>query len=248
MKIISILLILIHCINNIRTEDCNELVCGSVVSKCLLTQSCQCTLENCSCCKDCLYCLGNLFLECCNCLNLCPQHNDTFDVLSLKSEISDFPDFIPELYNTLTSEDEDDKWTTIRLKINFEVSKSKDLKNDLDAENFEFYDNMDDIDLYSKTMKKQNLKNNFAEMLPNCTVIFLNNCLSNNKCMEFCSSMGAAKSRWFYDGCCECIGSVCVNYGLNANRCSECPETKRGDNYDEDDDDYYYSDEQWSYD
>lgn len=30
-------------------------------------------------------------------------------------------------------------------------------------------------------------------------------------------------SRWFHDGCCECVGHTCINYGINESRCLECP-------------------------
>lgn len=36
-------------------------------------------------------------------------------------------------------------------------------------------------------------------------------------------------SRWFHDGCCECVGSTCINYGINESRCTACPETKDDD-------------------
>lgn len=49
-------------------ESCNQMVCGPVVSKCLLTQSCKCDSKNCTCCKDCYHCLSTLFLECCSCV------------------------------------------------------------------------------------------------------------------------------------------------------------------------------------
>lgn len=49
-------------------NSCNEAVCASVVSKCMLTQSCKCDLKNCSCCKDCFSCLGELYSECCSCV------------------------------------------------------------------------------------------------------------------------------------------------------------------------------------
>ncbi len=29
--------------------------------------------------------------------------------------------------------------------------------------------------------------------------------------------------RWFHDGCCECVGHTCINYGINESRCLECP-------------------------
>lgn len=41
--------------------------------------------------------------------------------------------------------------------------------------------------------------------------------------------MGASSYRWFFDGCCECIGSTCPSRGIDESRCAECPETKIGD-------------------
>ena len=43
---------------------------------------------------------------------------------------------------------------------------------------------------------------------------------------ESCSSMGASSYRWFFDGCCQCVGSTCNNFGIDDSRCLECPETK----------------------
>ena len=34
--------------------------------------------------------------------------------------------------------------------------------------------------------------------------------------------MGASAAKWFEDGCCECVGYNCVNYGINESRCSSC--------------------------
>lgn len=51
-----------------EVESCNEAVCGSIVSKCLLTQSCKCDLKNCTCCKECFNCLSHLYSECCSCV------------------------------------------------------------------------------------------------------------------------------------------------------------------------------------
>ena len=30
-------------------------------------------------------------------------------------------------------------------------------------------------------------------------------------------------TRWFHDGCCECIAHTCINYGINESRCLQCP-------------------------
>ncbi len=55
--------------------DCNEALCGPRVSKCMLIKSCNCSMKiddlrnkNCTCCKDCIQCLGNLFTDCCSCV------------------------------------------------------------------------------------------------------------------------------------------------------------------------------------
>ena len=49
---------------------CNESVCASVVSKCMLMGSCNCELSTCDCCKDCFFCLNILFDECCSCFGM----------------------------------------------------------------------------------------------------------------------------------------------------------------------------------
>lgn len=46
--------------------------------------------------------------------------------------------------------------------------------------------------------------------------------MSWNKCRESCQSMGASSYRWFHDGCCECVGDTCINYGVNESRCLDC--------------------------
>merc|ERR1712058_86892 len=57
----------------------------------------------------------------------------------------------------------------------------------------------------------------------NCTVAYMGQCMSWNKCKASCTSMGATSYRWFHDGCCECVGNQCINYGINQSRCIECP-------------------------
>ena len=57
----------------------------------------------------------------------------------------------------------------------------------------------------------------------NCTVAFMSKCMSSNKCKLSCKSMGAAKYRWTHnEGCCQCIGSRCIDYGLNEPMCLQC--------------------------
>ena len=49
---------------------CNKALCASDVSKCLIQELCQCRPGegNCSCCKECMLCLGTLWDECCDCV------------------------------------------------------------------------------------------------------------------------------------------------------------------------------------
>ena len=53
----------------------------------------------------------------------------------------------------------------------------------------------------------------------NCTVAFWQSEMADMKCQKSCVSMGAKAYRWFQDGCCQCIGHGCINYGLNEARC-----------------------------
>ncbi|XP_017063575.1 protein twisted gastrulation [Drosophila eugracilis] len=175
-------------------DGCNEVVCGSVVSKCLITQSCQCKLNDCHCCKDCLNCLGELYIECCGCLDMCPKHKDALPSLTQRSEIGDI-EGVPELFDTITAVD-DDGWSTIRFSMRAGF-KQRVQGGSSDSGNG------------SVTL---------------CTVIYVNSCIRSNKCRQQCESMGASSYRWFHDGCCECVGENCLNYGINESRCRGCPE------------------------
>ena len=70
----------------------------------------------------------------------------------------------------------------------------------------------------------------------NCTVAYMSDCMSLNKCRQTCSSMGAARFRWFHEfGCCECIDSTCLDYGKGEALCSKCSADHLGDDEEEDD-------------
>lgn len=182
-------------------DGCNEMVCGSVVSKCLLTQSCQCKpVNDCHCCKDCLNCLGELYTECCGCLDMCPKHKDALGSLTPRSEIGDV-EGLSELFDTVTAEDVDE-WSTIRIPMRAGYKQRLEGGSSHD---------------YTSLPRQR------PETV-NCTVIYVNACMRSNKCKQQCESMGANSYRWFHDGCCECVGAHCLNYGINESRCSACPE------------------------
>lgn len=115
-----------------RVDSCNEAVCGSVVSKCLLTQSCKCDLANCTCCKECFNCLSYLYSECCSCVDMCPRQNDTENRLSANSNVEEFLESIPGLFSVLTEfPDPHNRWNSTTYPVDYNsthISVSKELK------------------------------------------------------------------------------------------------------------------------
>ena len=68
---VSAVVILLITVNYSNAENCNEAVCASLVTKCMLLKSCECDMtdaRNCTCCKDCQRCLQSLYTECCSCV------------------------------------------------------------------------------------------------------------------------------------------------------------------------------------
>lgn len=58
---------------------------------------------------------------------------------------------------------------------------------------------------------------------PSCTLAYMSQCMTLNKCKTSCASMGATSYRWFYDGCCECVGENCPPFGIDVAKCQQCP-------------------------
>ena len=207
--IILVILSLLTMVN--ITTACNEAVCASIVSKCMLLQSCKCELHpDCTCCKKCFECLDYLYSECCSCVDMCPKPNVTIHELSRKSHVEDLDENIPTLFQALTDqEDAQSRWSIVTFPI------------DIDMTSFQPIDKktvtMDSSKLSQSTMPDSSL------VTVNCTVAYMSQCMSWNKCKASCTSMGASSYRWFHDGCCECVGNQCINYGINQSRCEDCP-------------------------
>ncbi|XP_014242192.1 protein twisted gastrulation-like [Cimex lectularius] len=205
---LSCVTVLFVYVNNV--EGCNEAVCASIVSKCMITQSCKCDLKNCSCCKECFSCLAHLYTECCSCVEMCPKPNLTVSALSRKSHVEDLPEPLPNLFFALTNEpDGQQRWKTFTFPVDIDIAHLRPK--------------------YEKEVKYLTM-NNAQEVDPqkeimtfNCSVAYMTQCVSWNKCKASCQSMGATSYRWFHDGCCQCIGDKCNNYGINESRCLECP-------------------------
>jgi len=191
-------------------QGCNEAVCASIVSKCMLTQSCKCELRNCTCCKECFSCLDYLYAECCSCVEMCPKPNNTASELSRKSHVEDLTEPTPDLFAALT-DDRDilQRWLTFTFPVDLDIAL---FKPKLDKE------------IKYKTINSEQEVIPLKDLITvNCTVAYMSQCMSWNKCKASCISMGSSSYRWFHDGCCECVGHTCINYGINESRCLECP-------------------------
>lgn len=122
------------------TFSCNQMLCASIVSKCMLTQSCKCELKNCTCCKDCYQCLSWLWQECCSCVgeshsfavlivcsssaflpDLCPKPSDTKNPLSKQSHYEEL-EGIPGLFNALLEDPDDDKWSVFTFPVDYDTA------------------------------------------------------------------------------------------------------------------------------
>ncbi|XP_049311069.1 protein twisted gastrulation [Bactrocera dorsalis] len=205
--------------NDVTRDGCNEFVCGSIVSKCLLTQSCQCKLSNATCLQECLNCLGDLYTECCSCLDMCPKITDALDAAAPRSQYGEF-EGLPELFETLT--EDDDNWTVMRFAMR--SSSRRHYGAGFGVSLVGAGNDGDAIDRQASLQKLQSTATSAAAAQLNCTVIYLNECKTFHKCAQDCENMGANSYRWFHDGCCECVGANCLSYGINESRCSACPE------------------------
>ncbi|KAJ8924722.1 hypothetical protein NQ315_000874 [Exocentrus adspersus] len=221
-----------------QVETCNEAVCGSVVSKCLLTKSCNCDLKNCTCCKDCSTCLSHLYTECCSCVDMCPKPNDTAGVLSKTSRVEVFYESVPALFNVLTEQDDPHhRWNSTTFPVDVDLNQYEP-KKDFKLHMRKYFV---PVNVFT-TLSTKVVEDAEQQVVPkqsvltfNCTVAFWSQCMSGAKCKTSCRSMGATSYRWFHDGCCECIGQNCINFGINESRCRECP--PKGEKFEELDED-----------
>lgn len=218
---IMLLFFLMYLLNSIQVASaCNEAICASIVSKCTLLKSCDCemTSEDCPCCKTCFMCLDYLQTDCCSCVGLCPTSNNTATSIPQKSKIMEYPahTVVPSLWNALTDGDDGmESWSKETYPVDFisseltEVQKTWQLK-------------IKKVNALSQEQENQSVVPNNSIVTLNCTVTYLNQCMAENKCEKSCQSMGAAQYRWFQNGCCECVGYNCKNYGINQSKCLEC--------------------------
>lgn len=187
------------------TMSCNEQVCASIVSKCMLTQSCKCDLKNCTCCKECFNCLNYLYTECCSCVDMCPKPNETQQARQLTS-LPDKLEGFPALFDALTmDQDADERWVSFTFPVDFPEAL-------FDKEpSFRVIDSPDqNIDEIVKLHGGSSSSSSGSGVVTvNCTVAYVSQCLSLGKCRTQCIDMGASSMRWvdgmmIYSFVCDC--------------------------------------------
>ncbi|MPD02737.1 Twisted gastrulation 1-B [Portunus trituberculatus] len=121
-----VMVVVMACLGAWTCHACNEVVCASMVSKCMLTQACKCDLtrspdNNCTCCRDCAKCLGYLYTECCSCLGMCEARAQVLD--RTDSQVGDLPEPFPHMFKALTGEkDMLLRWTSITFPIDVDLT------------------------------------------------------------------------------------------------------------------------------
>ena len=81
---------------------------------------------------------------------------------------------------------------------------------------------------YGKYTKKE-IKRNVLQIQCLLFSIVIYNNTSNVFNILLYLLQGSNSYRWFHDGCCECVGANCYNYGINESRCTLCPDDNEDD-------------------
>merc|ERR1719476_655298 len=144
---------------------CNEAVCASIVSKCMLLQSCKCELgPECTCCKRCFECLDYLYSECCSCVDMCPKPNVTIHELSRMSHREPLEGSIPTLFQALTAQsDAQARWSIVTFPIDIDTSSFQPGRKGV-------------------VVEAQSTALDPGLVTVNCTVAYMGQCMSWNKC------------------------------------------------------------------
>uniref|UniRef100_A0A670JB04 Tsg N-terminal domain-containing protein n=1 Tax=Podarcis muralis TaxID=64176 RepID=A0A670JB04_PODMU len=98
---------------------CNNALCTSDVSKCLIQELCQCrpVEGNCSCCKERMLCLGTLWDECCDCVGMRNPRKYSDTPPTSKSTAEELHGPITSLFQALTEGDTQLHWNTENIVL-----------------------------------------------------------------------------------------------------------------------------------
>nr|CAB3267390.1 twisted gastrulation protein homolog 1-like [Phallusia mammillata] len=219
-------------------HTCDKATCASIVSYCLVEGSCSCNpSENCSCCADCAVCLGDLYRRCCDCVGLRKTSNYTASLPTITSTVAVLDDPLPELFQSYTDHQQPKlRYTILRFPIVEELAAHrhrhhhqrhrqnsqrghvetvrKESRADFTSQSY-----WNDVQMVLRRTYDYDIRPDSPTL---CSVTYFDRCLSLNQCVQSCAQMGASSYRWFHNGCCECAGSSCLNYGNMYPNCTEC--------------------------
>ncbi|XP_062933430.1 twisted gastrulation protein homolog 1 isoform X2 [Cynocephalus volans] len=176
--------------------SCNKALCASDVSKCLIQELCQCRPGegNCSCCKECMLCLGALWDECCDCVGMCNPRNYSDTPPTSKSTVEELHEPIPSLFRALTEGDTQLNWNIVSFPVAEELSHHENLVSFLETVNQPHHQNV--------SVPSNNVHAPYSSDKEHmCTVVYFDDCMSIHQCKISCESMGASKYRWFHNAC-----------------------------------------------
>ncbi|TRY69872.1 hypothetical protein DNTS_015337 [Danionella cerebrum] len=220
---------------------CNKALCASDVSKCLIQELCQCRPAdgNCSCCKECMLCLGSLWEECCDCVGMCNPRSGNESPATAMSTVEELLRPIPSLFRALTEGEPPMSMVVMSFPVSEELSFRHSMlaythpsegvlgspegvvgSPDGSEEVEDSHSHMLHND--SLSLAGNSIHSSFDTQDKMCTVVYFDECLSIRQCKFYCESMGGSKYRWFHNACCQCIGPECLDYGSKAVQCVNC--------------------------
>uniref|UniRef100_A0A8D0E5B1 Twisted gastrulation BMP signaling modulator 1 n=1 Tax=Salvator merianae TaxID=96440 RepID=A0A8D0E5B1_SALMN len=204
---------------------CNKALCASDVSKCLIQELCQCRPSegNCSCCKECMLCLGTLWDECCDCVGMCNPRNYSDTPPTSKSTVEELHGPIPSLFRALTEGETHLHWNTVSFPVTEELSHHENLVSILETANQPQHQNVSipnnnvhvpyTSDRVTIQIEKGGQKERDKYIFPIQIFVFLSTQCSictqkKNACVQWCILMSA----------CQCISArVLVNLWVHPN-------------------------------
>ena len=114
---------------------------------------------------------------------MCPKPNNTVSELSRKSHVEDLTEPTPDLFSALTDDrDTLQRWLTFTFPVDLDIAL---FKPKLDKE------------IKYKTINSEQEVIPLKDLITvNCTVAYMSQCMSWNKCKASCISMGASSYRY----------------------------------------------------
>lgn len=196
-------------VNRGDSSHCNWWYCDTVVNKCWLTNRCFCVTykKDAKCAKECIDCLEEKFGRCCACVNLCPVFGNGTQTSHVGYTAPADGEDYPLLFESMTeSDDIFGRWRVMKINAGLYMTHPK----------------MGQVEYaFRKAVGSNSNEISHDPELDKleCQVAFINRYLSLTRCKKTCTHMGAHYFRWFHDGCCECVGRYCLNFGLAEPKC-----------------------------